>query len=228
MIKVVGFDLDETLYKRDDSYILTIDDMNIRLNQHVRYQDHVELFDRISLEEYYAFSSGHQSREDYRNGRVSKFYQALEIDVTKEDVAYFNERLNFHRQHITLRPNMKSALCYLKEKQIPIFLLTNGPTKDQRAKIQQLALCDYFDADKIFISEEMGCRKPQLTVFQFVQNHYHVKPEEIAYVGDHYYNDIIGCEKAGWHGLYYNITAKESHSHEIAEHDDVITGLQQL
>lgn len=80
-------------------------------------------------------------------------------------------------------------------------LLTNGGIQNQSKKIAQTGLNNFFLTSHIFISEALGCKKPELAIFQLVQNQFGLNAH-FCMIGDHWEKDILGAENAGWYGVH--------------------------
>ena len=81
--------------------------------------------------------------------------------------------------------------------------MTNGGTENQNRKIKQTGLNQFFPTNRIFISEEMGCRKPDPEAFQMVQNQF-PSVNQFIMIGDHFEKDILGAKIFGWEAIYLN------------------------
>ncbi|GAE07704.1 HAD family hydrolase [Paenibacillus sp. JCM 10914] len=58
--------------------------------------------------------------------------------------------------------------------------------------------------DQIVISSEVGIEKPDQAIFQLALERAGTTPEECLYVGDNYYDDVIGSERAGMQSCLIN------------------------
>lgn len=78
-------------------------------------------------------------------------------------------------------------------------IVTNGAADDsadsQHTKIQQLGLAGRVDG--IWISDEVGFRKPDSRIFEAACEGASVSPVEAAFAGDSAENDIVGANRAG-------------------------------
>jgi putative hydrolase of the HAD superfamily len=74
-------------------------------------------------------------------------------------------------------------------------IVTNGSARVQWAKIVGAALHTW--PDEVFISGQMGVRKPDPAFFERVLAWARVSPAEALIVGDHPYDDIFGGQRAG-------------------------------
>ncbi len=52
--------------------------------------------------------------------------------------------------------------------------------------------------EKVFISAEVGCEKPDPRIFRLVERELGVKPGQVVHVGDSEFHDIAGARAAGW------------------------------
>jgi putative hydrolase of the HAD superfamily len=81
-------------------------------------------------------------------------------------------------------------------------LVTNGPSRTQRPKIEQFRLIDYLDL--LIVSEEVGVAKPDPAIFQIALGQLGVKPHEALFVGDSPEFDLRGAAAAGMPFIWMN------------------------
>lgn len=82
-------------------------------------------------------------------------------------------------------------------------LITNGFTDTQRERLSRAGLAHYFHG--IFISDEIGVKKPDPKIFQAaLEGLGGPPPEEVLIVGDNLLSDIIGGKRAGITTCWYN------------------------
>ncbi|MBX7045907.1 MAG: HAD family hydrolase [Ignavibacteria bacterium] len=190
-MKVVGFDLDDTLYS------------------HWEYEK--ILFDTIAKSIEYKF--GFEKEKVF--AEMQKLFDAKDFDrlfdkavinskyeLPEEwDEFVTNKILPFYRNH---KPDSKLKpfewvnvlLSQIREKGYKLVLITNGGAKIQRNKIELLNLSNHFD--KIYISDEFNppMRKPDLKIFEKVLEDFNIKANEMIYIGDSMEKDGA-CEKLG-------------------------------
>ena len=88
-------------------------------------------------------------------------------------------------------------------------ILTNGFTDTQRARIEVTRIGDFFD--DIFISDEMGSKKPDPLIFQKSLQKLGVEdPSEAMIVGDNLVSDIMGGKNSGLRTCWYNPGLKDA------------------
>jgi putative hydrolase of the HAD superfamily len=94
-----------------------------------------------------------------------------------------------------LFPESLVTLTALRERGVPLALVTNGDARLQRDKIARHDLARFFDA--IVIEGEFGCGKPDERVFRHAFQALGVRPEDTWMVGDNLVWDIAGAHGVG-------------------------------
>ena len=90
-----------------------------------------------------------------------------------------------------------------------IYIITNGLSRVQRGRFSHTDLFDY--VDDVFISEEMGSKKPDAAFFDLVAARIPgYKKEEALVVGDSLSSDIRGANNAGLDCVWYNPRGAEN------------------
>ncbi|WP_254863626.1 HAD family hydrolase [Halovivax gelatinilyticus] len=91
-------------------------------------------------------------------------------------------------------PGVESMLAELRER-YHVGLLTNGPVRAQRAKLEALGWESAFDA--ALITGELEAGKPDPRAFEAILAELGVRAEETVYVGDDVDADVSGATDAG-------------------------------
>ncbi|MGN1344279.1 MAG: YjjG family noncanonical pyrimidine nucleotidase [Traorella sp.] len=81
-------------------------------------------------------------------------------------------------------------------------ITTNGISSIQRNRLQLSGLSSYFKY--LFISEEMGCVKPQKEYYDEILKQTHLSANEIMIVGDSLSADMLGAVNHGFVSVWYN------------------------
>ena len=136
--------------------------------------------------------------------------------ITVKDLLYLYRN---HKPSIELSMGTVVVLNFFKEKNIPIGLISDGRSVQQRSKIEALGLNDYLK--HIIISEEFGSEKPSKENYVFFENKY--KGSQFIYVGDNVKKDFITPNKLGW----YTVCLKDKegvniHSQEVLVEDEFL------
>ena len=190
-MKVVGFDLDDTLYSHWDY-------------EQILYKKIAELIkNKFGIDEKRVFTEMHQLFEK------KAFHKLFDIAVINSgynlpegwDEFVVNELLPFYRNHkpkdvLNVYEWVLPLLKSLREKDIKLVLITNGGEVIQKNKIELLNILSEFD--KVYISDEFNppLRKPDTKIFQMVLDDYKVNADDMIYMGDSIEKDA-SCEKIG-------------------------------
>jgi putative hydrolase of the HAD superfamily len=93
------------------------------------------------------------------------------------------------------RPALR-VLTALRDRGLPLGLVTNGDAREQRAKIERHDLARFFGA--IVIEGEFGAGKPDAEVYQTALATLGVAPgPDVWMVGDHLEFDVAGPQRVG-------------------------------
>ncbi len=98
---------------------------------------------------------------------------------------------------LPLRHDARLLLEHLKADDVPVYLITDGRSLGQRAKIKALGLERYFSPDRIIISGETGYEKTTPVPFMLAMRR-HGSPTAWTYVGDNPYKDFRWPNLLGW------------------------------
>ncbi|MGN0511464.1 MAG: HAD family hydrolase [Lachnospiraceae bacterium] len=201
MIAII-FDVDDTLY-----------------DQIVPFQNACRKIlgrDLENAEEMYrAFSYwGNFYYPDYQNGkipldeyRIIRFSKAMEVcgvSVTRQQAIDFQKQYLENQSRLCLSQRMQEILDLCKASGVWLGLMTNGPTHHQSAKIDALGLQRWIPSEHIFISEAVGCTKPDREIFAAAEKGMAQPVQEIYMVGDSYDKDMLGAINAGWRTVWMN------------------------
>ena len=99
-----------------------------------------------------------------------------------------------------LFPEATTFLASLRERRVPLALVTNGDARQQRDKIARHDLARWFDA--ILIEGEMGYGKPDEVVYLEALHKLGVAAEDAWMVGDHIEFDVGAPQRLGLRGVW--------------------------
>lgn len=94
------------------------------------------------------------------------------------------------------RKDLFETLGKLRQSGVPMAILSNGISAQQRKKIETLQLDRLIDP--ILISEEIGAAKPSPEAFSILQRETGFNPSRTLFVGDDPIRDISGALLAGF------------------------------
>ena len=211
-IKTVFLDVDNTILDFQKAQHNALTDGLMQLE--IELSDGIcDRFDKLNKEYWKKFERGEITREKLVIERFERFFEVENISAD----AVIMERLyreSLGDQH-DLVPGAKEGLIYLSSK-YPIHLVTNGLKKTQYNRIRLSGIDKY--VDKIFISEEVGFRKPEREFFDYALSHAHCDADTTVIIGDSNGGDIVGGKNAGLHTIWYNPFYKVG-SADIIMHD---------
>jgi putative hydrolase of the HAD superfamily len=93
-----------------------------------------------------------------------------------------------------LKPGAQELLQHLRSRGKHIIVITEGPRDAQEWTIEQLGLKEYVDV--LVTSSELGKSKVD-GLFEAVLSRYHIKSEEIVFVGDNLTRDVLAATESG-------------------------------
>jgi putative hydrolase of the HAD superfamily len=184
-IQGVLFDLDNTLYDRDQTFEQCTCGF---VNEHfaaVPQKTRAEILEQIRTEGI----KGYHAREAVF-AEVLARSPWLPYDVDSLCALFYRRWLT----HMALEEDTLRLLRALADVSIPMGVITNGGAQ-QHLKIDQLGLRSHTSC--IFISEESGCRKPDPAIFQAAAACLNVPCEHTLFVGDNPTADIGGAHAVG-------------------------------
>lgn len=191
MVKVVAFDLDDTLVQEVlfiKSGIRDIASYIHKMYPKLPYMRIVGCMDAALM----------TRRNHY--AALESLFKEYEI----YDSVDMNGIVDHFRNHIPdpsiyhPAPSIIEALKELKQKGIKTALITDGRSQTQRNKIKAAGLYSFFDDSDILISEETGHDKYEPYNFLYIMKKYE-GAEEFHYVGDNPKKDFLHPSKLGWH-----------------------------
>jgi putative hydrolase of the HAD superfamily len=188
-IKAILFDLDGTLFNRQQSIAAYAQQLVLDLQMKENHAHFVDTFLKLD-------NHGYANKAEVY-GALQKQFDLLCTET------WF---LRHWEEHAWLHPqchdHADTLLVELRNKGIKTGIITNGITAFQRTKIKNLHLEDRVDV--ILISEEIGYQKPDPTIFSLAANTLGVLNSECIFIGDHLEHDVLGSTAAGMKGILYD------------------------
>lgn len=208
-MKVICFDLDDTLYKEID-YLKSAywEIATYAAGQCAGCADSVNI---LTIKAY------DRMLDAYRKGlnafEVLNKYLGLELPICDYLHIYRN-----HQPKIALSEDVVRTLDALKEHGVRIGLITDGRSVQQRNKIEALGLLRWIDENDTIISEEFGSEKPATENYLYLMKRY---PDchDFTYVGDNVKKDFIAPNALGWNSICLRDDGRNIHkqgSEELA------------
>ncbi|MEQ6388024.1 HAD-IA family hydrolase [Bacillaceae bacterium S4-13-58] len=212
-VNFIWFDLGYTLVymERETHYQQVLKDYNVEMSmEEITLAFH--LADKFFMRE-------HPGVLGKKDGNCTEHYHRilhgyLGIDV----VPQLTNKLSSKQKQ---RPQWKAfdatipVLQQLKEDGYGIGLISNWDLT-ARDVLKETGILPYLD--HVVVSSEVSIEKPDKRIFEYAMSQAGVLPEECLYVGDNYYDDVIGSRKVSMESVVINPFASQG----IEELTDVI------
>ncbi|MCI8538783.1 MAG: noncanonical pyrimidine nucleotidase, YjjG family [Oscillospiraceae bacterium] len=204
----VLFDADNTLFDFDraEAEVLrqVTEDLGVPLTEELR-----RAYGQINTALWNRFDRGEITRDWLV---VERFRQYLDLlgggDPEEMNRAY----LKGLGQCSMLLPGAE-ALCRRLKPFCHMAILTNGITESQTGRLERSAIQDCIEG--LFISQAMGCQKPQREFFVQVYNALGLTGRDLSrtvMVGDNLQSDILGGQNGGISTIWFNPHRKKNDS----------------
>lgn len=227
-IKLLTFDLDDTLWPVEPTIIAAEDRLFNWMQQHV--PEITSRYDVLTLrEKRYDFL---KQRPDlahdmslFRIESLKALAKELNIDTDWVDEAF--EVFYHARQQVELFPDVRPVLETLSSE-YTLVAVTNG-----NADIQLTGLGSWFDFS--VSSADVGKKKPHPEVFETALNLARALPQETVHIGDDEHHDIFGAAEAGIRTVWLNRSDRDwqhteceadFHIRSLAELPDILQQMQ--
>jgi HAD superfamily hydrolase (TIGR01509 family) len=222
-LKAVLFDIDDTLFDRELSQVLSLDHFV------EKYPVIFNKSDRTILWQAW-MESGRLTDVDFVAGRFDRGARSryfLKLLNLPNEIADDLTRL-YLEYYPTLKVPIEGALPLIHQllRSVKVGVISNSLPDVQYRKIQTLGLTNLLSC--IVLSEELGIRKPDPRVFQHAAGLLRVQSPECLFVGDSFSADVIGAKAAGMQACWLNRHASPLPPAPQPRPDYVISSLTHL
>lgn len=162
--------------------------------------ENVALYSAINDRFWKRFERGEIEKSEIYEGRfeVLLYELGIKADAAKMSMEYAQE---LAKQYFLIEGALE--LLEVLSKKYAIYYTTNGRAETQHLRIKNSGLTKF--AKGVFVSEEVGYKKPQKEYFQFVLERIEEKDKsKIVVIGDSPSSDILGGINAGLDTVWYN------------------------
>ena len=186
-MKVVVFDLDDTLYEEftyvRSGFRAVAEFLSVQYGANADELSELMWSTMLSI-----------GRGKVFNVALESIQQATQANVKRCVTLY---RLH-QPQQLQLYEDAELILKYLANKQIPRYIVTDGNKLVQQRKLQALKLEQRMK--RCFITHRYGVRhsKPSPYCFQKIAQIEKVDPSEVVYIGDNVSKDFVGIKPLGF------------------------------
>jgi len=190
MIKLVVFDLWQTLAYREASYRITSEILK-KFHPHLSKKRLVKVFEESVQTKKW--------KSEYK--AFEKLCKDLEIGTSKETVRLLMSLRDYANSKTKLYPHTLPMLKQLKKKGYKIGLLSNSSVFDVKYLKKATPLLKFIDYP--LFSFKTGKIKPDLGLFRRLLGIARCKPEEAIMVGDKRTDDILPAKKIGMNVIHF-------------------------
>lgn len=195
-LRAIFFDIDDTLYSTSEFAALARKNAIENMRAHgfrMSVEDALRELEEIVGE----FTSNYEHHFDKLLLRVPRHYYepvSPTILVAAAVVGYHETKFRSLRAY----EDAVDVLRLLREQtQLKLGVITSGLPLKQAEKLVRLGVCDLFDPNAIFISDELGISKPNPKLYLRACAALAIRPSEAMYVGDRPKMDIDPPNKIG-------------------------------
>lgn len=201
MIKTVFLDLDDTIldFQKGERRAIwqTLAEIGIEPSQEI-----IEKYMEINLSCWQALERGEMTRNEVLWGRFDRLFDELSFSGDSKATQRLYQSL-LAKERDFLEGGRELLDAFRSSGKYSLYMATNGIPEVQKPRIADSGVGEYFT--DIFISEEIGCAKPQKEFFDrcFARIEGFDKSECII-VGDSLSSDIQGGINAGILTCHFN------------------------
>jgi len=197
----VLFDADDTLFDFQAACRESLAETVLKLTGR-EFANAFEVYERNNRRWWLAFEKGETTMDKLSTGRFVDFTEEMGLTGFGTPEQWRDE----YQKNLGARAIMVDGaveLCRRLHGKCRMYIVTNGIAAVQRDRMSRAPIRQFFE--ELFISQELGCRKPQPEYFDIVLSRLgDVKKENILVVGDSLTSDIKGGINAGIPTVWYN------------------------
>ena len=175
----------------------------------------LDRYSEINIRQWEKLEEGLLTREQVLLVRFEILFDELGLSLSGERARdLYEERLSHGHRFIDGAPELLEAL----HGPYRLYLASNGSTLVQKGRLASAGIGPYFDG--VFLSEELGCDKPQRGFFEACFARIpDFDPARALMVGDSLTSDIRGGLNAGLRTCWFNPKGKPPRPDIRADHE---------
>jgi putative hydrolase of the HAD superfamily len=184
-VKVIAFDMDNTLIDRQDAFMRYVRDMiEEDTNKSLADSSFSAFMEKFLILD----NNGMGNKEILFNYYIEYFHLDLTWDIIMDR---WVDRL---AGYMRLMEDTVEVLDELS-KRYRLAILTNGDSVSQRGKLNTFPHLDWFEI--VMVAGDYPWAKPDIRIFDLLCQNMNVIPAEVVFVGDTIESDIVGAKSAG-------------------------------
>ena len=215
------FDVDDTLYEQIvpfENAFRSLFDIDIDMEKFYllsRYYSDVK---------FEASRNGEMTMDEYHIYRIQEAAKDLGVFLTDEQALNMQKEYKKNQQKLQMSDITINILKLARKNNVRLGIITNGPSEHQWSKIKTLGVERWIDKENIIVSGDYSINKPDVRIFEIMQEKLQLPNDFLYYIGDSIENDIVGANNAGWKSIWINRykqkSSKEVDIYKIAENNN--------
>ncbi len=198
--KYILWDIDDTLIDFKSSEKVTLKMCFKQFGVDLRDED-VQIYSQINHNYWELLVQGKIEKAIMLNRRFEDFVERL--DLNGIDCEEMNSLYQVKLGEYAVMIDDAIHVCEQLKKSKKQYAVTNGTAIAQNKKLSNTGLRDLFDG--VFISDEVGFEKPDISFFECAFNEIpDFKLEETLMIGDSLSSDMMGANNAGIDCCWFN------------------------
>ena len=161
--------------------------------------------------------------DEYHIYRIQEAAKDLGVCLSDEQALNMQKEYKKNQQKLQMSNITISILDLAKENNVKLGIITNGPSEHQWSKVKALGVEKWIDRKNIIVSGDYGINKPDVRIFEIMQEKLQLPNDSLYYIGDSLENDIVGANNAGWKAIWINRykkkIAENAYIYKIAENN---------
>ena len=195
------FDVDDTLYEQIVPFEKAYKNL---FNMDIDMEKFYLLSRYYSDVKFEASRNGEMTMDEYHIYRIREAAKDLGVYLSDEEALNMQKEYKKNQQKLQMPDITISILELAKENNIKLGIITNGPSEHQWSKVKALGVERWINKDNIVVSGDYDINKPDVRIFEIMQEKLQLPNDSLYYVGDSLENDIVGANNAGWKAIWIN------------------------
>lgn len=195
------FDVDDTLYEQIVPFEKAYKNL---FNMDIDMEKFYLLSRYYSDVKFEASRNGEMTMDEYHIYRIREAAKDLGVYLSDEEALNMQKEYKKNQQKLQMSNTTIGILELVKENDVKLGIITNGPSEHQWSKVKALGVERWIDKDNIVVSGDYDINKPDVRIFEIMQEKLQLPNDSLYYVGDSLENDIVGANNAGWKAIWIN------------------------
>lgn len=223
-IRHIFFDLDNTLWDHRKNARLTLDILFKRYKieelHHINFEDFHSAYDIINEDLWAKIRDEEIDKEYLRKHRFYDTFLKFNIDDLELSQNFENHFLDEIIAFNEVVPGTYEVLDYLKSKNYPLHIITNGFNEVTHRKIEGAKLTKYFET--VTSADEVNVRKPNPKIFDYALNLANAIKEESILIGDDWIADVLGAKNYGLDVIFFDVFKEQPDLKDIKRIENLV------